>query len=81
MDIMTEQSYSAGVIAGQSALTGRRGEDLIAEMRGYYDLWLSDLTTSPSDEMTAAWLIGFSGALARHYSLVAITSSQPPVLN
>jgi len=81
MDILTEQSHSAGVIAGQSALTGRREEDLINEMRAYYDLWVSDLATSPSDEMTAAWLIGFSGTLAKHFNLVAITGSQSPVLN
>lgn len=69
MEKIIEQSLSDGTCAGQSALTGRDGP-LCDEMVAHLNDWTAGFNPEPSDDMVAAWLIGFSGALARHFKLL-----------
>ncbi|MDU9393210.1 hypothetical protein [Pseudomonas sp. zfem002] len=69
MEKIIEQCLSDGTCAGQSALTGRDAP-LCDEVTTYFDDWRAGFNPEPTDDMVAAWLIGFSGVLARHFQLL-----------
>lgn len=69
MEKIIEQCLSDGTCAGQSALTGREGP-LCDEATAYLDDCRAGFNPEPTDHMVAAWLIGFSGVLARHFKLL-----------
>lgn len=63
-----EQCLNDGICAGQAAF-GRDG-DLRSELMDSLDEWSAGFNPAPTDDMTAAWLIGFSGVLAQHFSII-----------
>lgn len=69
MEKIIEQSLNDGVCAGQAALTGRVGP-LCDELAAHLDDWKAGFSPAPTDDMVAAWLIGFSGVLAQHFKLI-----------
>lgn len=69
MEKIVEQSLNDGVCAGQSALTGRGGQ-LCDELAAHLNDWRAGFNPEPTDDMLAAWLIGFSGVLAQHFKLI-----------
>ncbi|MGN8276758.1 hypothetical protein [Pseudomonas sp. SMN5] len=58
-----------GICAAQSCF-GERETSLADEMQDYLQDWMAGFNPHPTDDMIAAWLIGFSRTLATHFKLL-----------
>lgn len=69
MEKIIEQCLGEGICADQSALVG--GDiPLSDEVMACIEDWRAGFNPEPTDDMTAAWLAGFSRTLAEHFKLL-----------
>lgn len=69
MEKIIEQCVNDGVCAGQAALVGQGGQ-LWGEVVAHLEDWAAGFSPEPTDDMVAAWMVGFSGVLTQHFELL-----------
>ncbi|AOX08668.1 hypothetical protein Q5O_09790 [Pseudomonas putida JB] len=69
MEKIIEQCVNDGACAGQAALVGRDGQ-IWDEVVAHMEDWAAGFNPEPTVDMVAAWMVGFSGVLARHFELL-----------
>lgn len=72
MEPIIEQCLNEGICSGQAAFG--RDVSLREELTAAIVDWSAGFSPPPTDEMLAAWLIGYAGVLAQHYELIAQVS-------
>ncbi len=68
MEAIIEQCLNDGICASQAAFA--RDGGLHSELKDSMQDWAAGFSPPPTDEMVAAWLIGFSGVLSQHYEAI-----------